>query len=138
MRGLLEVENNVTISTEEVESAESFAILLFLIGLILSLIVAYVALLISYCRYKIRDWSCEYIPEPGLYIIIGFVLSLMVHLSDNKSMLSHLMEKYLVFESDIFFFFLLPIIIFDSGYVIYIIFIFCVVLICKMLSFFRI
>lgn len=138
MRGLLEVENNVTISTEEVESAESFAILLFLIGLILSLIVAYVALLISYCRYKMRDWSCEYIPEPGLYIIIGFVLSLMVHLSDNKSMLSHLMEKYLVFESDIFFFFLLPIIIFDSGYVIYIIFIFCIVLICKMLSFFRI
>lgn len=70
-----------------------------------------------------RDWSCEYIPEPGLYIIIGFVLSLMVHLSDNKSILSHLMEKYLVFESDIFFFFLLPIIIFNSGYVILLIFI---------------
>lgn len=44
MKGLLEVENNITISTDEVESAESFAILLFLIGLILSLIVAYVTL----------------------------------------------------------------------------------------------
>lgn len=69
-------------------------------------------------RYKARESECEYIPEPACYILIGFTLSCIIHLTDKMSVLSKMMEKYLVFESDIFFYVLLPIIIFDSGYII--------------------
>lgn len=63
-----------------------------------------------------RKIASDYIPEPGVYILIGFILSLIIHVSESKLKTSEVINQYLVFESDIFFLVLLPIIIFEAGY----------------------
>lgn len=110
-------ENETASSMEDHETAFSFSLMLFLSGLLLSLLIAYIIICYYDSRYKARESECEYIPEPACYILIGFLLSCFVHLTDKMSTLSKMMEEYLVFESNIFFYFLLPIIIFDSGYI---------------------